>query len=266
MTDVTQSELENLASVLWNARVSGSPCKPPSELLPGLSPGDAYAVSGALFGRRLSGGARAIGRKIGLTSLAVQTQLGVSEPDFGYLTSDMQVPDGGILPAGSLIQGKVEGEVAFVLKRALRGPAVAAEDVIAATDHVVACIEIIDSRVENWRIRIGDTIADNASSAYFVLGSVKRDPRGLDLRMAGMSLRKNGSVESTGVGAACLDHPANAVAWLANALAAYGDGLSEGDIILSGAYGPVVPFAAGDRCEVAISGLGTVSCAYGRPS
>jgi 2-oxopent-4-enoate/cis-2-oxohex-4-enoate hydratase len=254
---------ETLAQTLWEARTSRRPCKPPTELLPSLSLPEAYAVSRMNFERRLAEGARSIGRKIGLTSLAVQGQLGVSEPDFGYLTSDMVIKDGGSLASGSLLQGKAEGEVAFVLARPLKGPGVTAADVLAATDHVVACIEIIDSRVENWKIRIADTVADNASSAFFVMGQTKRKPHELDLRLAGMTLRMNGAIESTGVGAACLDHPASAVAWLANTLGKLGDTLSAGDIVLSGAYGPVVPFVEGDRCEVAISGLGHVSCEYG---
>jgi 2-oxopent-4-enoate/cis-2-oxohex-4-enoate hydratase len=254
--------LEQLSATLWEARASRRACKPPVELFPGLSLGDAYAVSRKIFEKKLSGGARSIGRKIGLTSVAVQTQLGVNEPDFGYLTSDMRIEK--TLPAGSLLQGKAEGEVAFVLGRALKGPGITANDVLAATDHVVACIEIIDSRVENWKIKIEDTVADNASSAYLVLGSVKKRLSEIDLRLAGMKLTRNGQIESTGVGAACLDHPINAVAWLANRLGALGDSLSPGDIILSGAYGPVVPFVEGDEVTVAISGLGEVSCTYGK--
>jgi 2-oxopent-4-enoate hydratase len=252
----------SLAEMLWDARLGRKPCRPPGEVAPGLSLSEAYSVSRLIFERKLAGGAQSIGRKIGLTSLAVQTQVGVAEPDFGYLTSDMRIANGGTLPVGSLLQGRAEGEVAFVLGRDLKGPGVTTADVLAATDYVVACIEIIDSRVENWRIKIADTVADNASSAFFVLGDVRRKVSEIDLRLAGMTLRRNGTVESTGVGAACLDHPVNAVAWLANTLGKLEDQLSAGDIVLSGAYGPVVPFQEGDRCEVAISGLGSVRCSY----
>lgn len=257
---ITDRELDELARTLWDARTDRRPCKPPTELTAGISTVDAYHVSRRIFERKLAQGSRSIGRKIGLTSRAVQSQLGVSEPDFGYLTSEMRIESK--LPAGSLLQGKAEGEVAFILGRKLQGPGITPADVIAATDHVVACIEIIDSRVENWKIKIQDTVADNASSAFFVLGREKRKLSGIDLRMAGMKLERNGQIESTGVGAACLDHPVNAVAWLANTLGTLGDTLAEGDVVLSGAYGPVVPFQEGDRVRVTISGLGEVSCGY----
>jgi 2-oxopent-4-enoate/cis-2-oxohex-4-enoate hydratase len=263
---LNQEQMESLASQLWDARAQGKPCDPPIAVFPGITVEAAYQVSKIVHARRLKEtGARPIGKKIGLTSRAVQTQLGVGEPDFGYLTSDMLIPHGGKLKPGSLIQGRVEGEVAFVLEKELKGPGVTEQDVIAATGYVVACIEIIDSRVKDWKIKIQDTVCDNASSAYFVMGDVKRKlDAGLDLRMAGMTLRKNGEVESTGVGAACLDHPVQAVRWLANRMGELGEALRAGDIILSGAYGPVVPFQPGDQCEVEISGLGKVVCAYDR--
>ncbi|MFL5813656.1 MAG: 2-keto-4-pentenoate hydratase [Bdellovibrionia bacterium] len=252
--------LSPLAETLWQARTSGAPCAPLTETHPDLTIEEAYQISSQIFQRRLAGGARSVGRKIGLTSLAVQKQLGVDQPDFGYLTSDMLVHTGGLVGKNALIQGRAEGEVAFILGRDLKGPGLTREDVIAATDHVVACIEIIDSRVKDWKIKIQDTIADNASSALLVLGNMPKRLQDLDLRMAGMTLRMNGEVESTGVGAACLNHPVNAVLWLANALGQLGDSLKAGDIILSGAYGPVVPFNPGDHCEVEISGLGKVTC------
>lgn len=262
--------LNSLADSLWQARTGGRP-RPPLSAPAGsagvpapLTIEDAYRISRLNFERRLAEtGARAIGRKIGLTSRAVQKQLGVDQPDYGYLTSDMLLEDGGTLPKGALIQGKAEGEVAFVLSADLTGNDISADDVAQATDCVVACIEIIDSRVADWKIQIVDTIADNASAAYFVLGRERRKLGEIDLRMAGMLLRRNGEIESTGVGAACLDHPLNAVAWLARTMSRLGDPLRKGDIILSGAYGPVVPFVPGDRCEVEINGLGKVSCAYG---
>jgi 2-oxopent-4-enoate/cis-2-oxohex-4-enoate hydratase len=261
---VPQKAFSAIAETLWQARISGVPCAPLTETHPELTIQDAYKLSGQVFQRRLAGGVRAVGRKIGLTSLAVQKQLGVDQPDFGYLTSDMLIHSGGSVGVQALIQGRAEGEVAFVLGRDLKGPGISCDEVIAATDHVVACIEIIDSRVKNWKIKIQDTIADNASSAYVVLGSRPRKLKDLDLRMAGMTLRMNGEVESTGVGAACLNHPVNAVQWLANTLGSLGDNLKAGDIILSGAYGPVVPFLPGDHCEVEISGLGKVTCSRDR--
>jgi 2-oxopent-4-enoate/cis-2-oxohex-4-enoate hydratase len=252
--------LSQLAENLWQARITGTPCAPLTEIHPELTIEKAYEISSQIFQRRLQSGVRSVGRKIGLTSLAVQKQLGVDQPDFGYLTSDMLVPTGGIVAKDALIQGRAEGEVAFVLGRDLKGPGLTREDIVAATDHVIACIEMIDSRVKDWKIKIQDTIADNASSALLVLGSKPKRLQDIDLRMAGMTLRMNGEVESTGVGAACLDHPVNAVLWLANSLGRLGDSLKAGDIILSGAYGPVVPFNPGDHCEVEISGLGKVTC------
>jgi 2-oxopent-4-enoate/cis-2-oxohex-4-enoate hydratase len=264
---LNSQQIEALASSLWEARITQKGIPPLTETEPGLTLTEAYQISRLNFEKRCrQPGVKPIGRKIGLTSQAVQSQLGVSEPDFGYLTSDMVLESGATLrgPQGRLLQGKVEGEVAFVLKRDLKGPGVTSRDVAAATDYVVACIEIIDSRVRDWKIRIQDTIADNASSALFVLGSQRKRIDELDLRMAGMTLRKNGEVESTGVGAACMDHPLQAVAWLANKMGALGEILCAGEIILSGAYGPVVSFAPGDHCEVEISGLGKVTCTYGQ--
>lgn len=245
---------------LWQARESSNPCAPLTETDPSITLEGAYRISSEIFQKKLNSGMKSVGRKIGLTSLAVQGQLGVSQPDFGYLTSDMWVDHDGKIPAKGLIQARAEGEVAFVMGQDLKGPGVTAADVLRATDHVVACIEIIDSRVKDWKIKIQDTVADNASSALFVLGTCPRKLNEIDLRMAGMTLRRNGEIESTGVGAACLDHPVNAVAWLANTLGNLGDGLKTGDIVLSGAYGPVVPFLPGDTIEIEISGLGKVRC------
>lgn len=260
---VTTSELDALSELLWNARVARAPCAPLSESHPALTIEAAYQVSRANFARRLrEPGVRLVGRKIGLTSAAVQKQLGVDQPDFGYLTSDMELESGAAAAAGAWIQPKVEGEVAFRLGRDLKGPGVTAELARAATDGVSAAIEIIDSRVRDWKIRIQDTIADNASSAAFVLGP-SRLLADVDLPRAKMRLHKNGTLASGGQGTACLGDPVNAVVWLANALAGFGEGLKAGDLVLSGAYGPVVAFAGGDRCEVEIEGLGRVACSYG---
>jgi 2-oxopent-4-enoate/cis-2-oxohex-4-enoate hydratase len=251
----------SFTDALWQAGETGIPCIPLTETDPALTLEAAYAISSQLFQKKLKEkNLKSVGRKIGLTSYAVQTQLGVTQPDFGYLTSDMIVDHDGVVPARGLIQARAEGEVAFILGKDLKGPGVTHDDVIRATDHVVASIEIIDSRVKDWKIKIQDTVADNASSALFVLGTRPRKLTEIDLRMAGMTLRRNGEIESTGVGAACLEHPVHAVAWLANTLGALGDGLKAGDIVLSGAYGPVVPFLPGDEIEVEISGLGKVRC------
>jgi 2-oxopent-4-enoate/cis-2-oxohex-4-enoate hydratase len=259
---VSRTEIAQLADSLYDARVQARACEPLTARA-ALSLGDAYTVSEINLKRRVEQErARLIGKKIGLTSRAVQKQLGVGEPDFGYLTSDMNVPLGETVPMRGLLQPRVEGEAAFVLKRDLAGPGVTVADVIRATDFVLPCIEIIDSRVKDWKIKIEDTVADNASSALLVLGTEPRRLRSLDLRAAGMALRVDGEVLSTGSGAACLDHPCLAVAWLANKLGEFGAALRAGDVILSGAFGPVVPVRGGEHVEVEISGLGRVFCRF----
>jgi 2-keto-4-pentenoate hydratase len=190
----------------------------------------------------------------------VQDWLKVSEPDFGFLLDDMEVKDGGSMKRADLLQARIEGEIAFVLKRELPGcfvvGGVGVADVIAATDFVVPALEIIDSRVADWNIQLADTVADNASSARFVIGTQRTPLDGIDLTLTGMTLRKNGSVASTGAGAACMGNPCVAVAWLANTLARLASPLRPGELVLSGALGPVVAVDAGDAFELEVSGLG----------
>lgn len=205
------------------------------------------------------GGRRIVGRKVGLTSKAVQTQLGVDQPDFGVLFDDMIINDGGVLNTRSTLQPKVEAEIAFVLSRDLPSSDLNREDVAAAVDYAVAAIEIVDSRIADWKITFADTVADNGSSAYFVLGTERRSLTGLDLYTCGMALELNGQVASVGAGAACLGHPLNAALWLARTLAARGDFLRAGDVVLTGALGPMVPIQTGDAVTARIGGLGQVS-------
>lgn len=256
-------KIREIADSIWAVRQGGAPCAPITEADPEITIEDAYLVSKEIMERRLADGAKLVGKKIGLTAFAVQKQLGVDQPDFGYLLSDMIVENGGVLPSGSLIQGKVEGEVAFVLKESVQGPGLTNEDIIRATDYVSPCIEIIDSRIANWKIKIQDTIADNASSAFFVLGEEKVPLADIDLVKASMNLWLNEEKKSEGTGKACMDNPLNAVAWLANKMGELGVRLEAGDIILSGAYGPVVPIAEGQQCRVEIAGLGDVKFSYG---
>ncbi len=224
---------------------------------------DAYAVSKLVMERKIHDGAKLVGKKIGLTAFAVQKQLGVDQPDFGYLLSDMQVANRGQLQKGSLIQGKVEGEVAFVLKSSLQGPGIYPEDVVEATDYVSPCIEVIDSRIVDWKIKIQDTIADNASSAFFVLGAKQSPLAETDLVFGKMRLWVDGEMKSEGTGKSCMDNPLNAVTWLANKMGELGVELAAGDVILSGAYGPVVPIEIGQNCRVEIADLGDVEFTYG---
>ncbi len=217
---------------------------------------DAYAIQGINRERREADGAKVIGYKVGITSEAVMKWLKVDQPDFGVLFDDMAVFDGGRLSASALLQPRVETEVAFVLGQTLEGPGITAADVVRATDHVMPCLEIVDSRIKDWKIQIEDTVADNASSARLVLGGAGKKIADVDLELCGMAMRKNGRVVSTGVAAACLGNPINAVVWLANTLGRLGTALPAGSVILSGALGPVVDVAAGDFIEGVISGIG----------
>lgn len=224
----------------------------------------AYAVQ-AINTRHWAGqGRRVVGRKVGLTAKAVQAQLGVDQPDFGVLFDDMAVTNGGVLATGRALQPKAEAEVAIVLKHDLDKVDATVADVAAATAYAVAAIEIVDSRIADWKITFADTVADNGSSAFFVLGDEPKPLDGLDLYTCGMALEVNGALVSVGAGAACLGHPLEAAAWLARTLAANGDALRAGDVVLTGALGPMVALSPGDRVEAKIGGLGSVSFTYGK--
>lgn len=223
---------------------------------------DAYHIQQHFVARRLAQGDRVTGKKIGVTSLPVQQMLDVHQPDFGMLLASMEYPDGKAIAANTLIQPRAEGEIAFFLKRDLRGPGVTRADVLAATEAVSACFEIVDSRITDWRIRIQDTVADNASCGVYVLGEERVSPAGLDLAACTMALEKNGAVVATGQGSAALGHPAEAVAWLANTLGELGIPLLAGETILSGSLAALIPVAAGDRLRLRIDGIGTCSTEF----
>lgn len=228
----------------------------------GLAPDDisgAYAVQSINTRYWVDSGRQIVGRKIGLTSKAVQAQLGVDRPDFGVLFADMQVANGGILRAKDLLQPKAEAEVAIRLGRAIENPDVQRDELLDAVDAFFPAIEIVDSRIASWRISFADTVADNGSSARFVLGA-EVAPKGQDLWACGMVLERNGDVVSVGAGAACLGHPLNAAVWLARTLADAGEPLRAGDVILTGALGPMVDIRAGDVVQATIGGLG--SCGF----
>ncbi|MFZ2869645.1 2-oxopent-4-enoate hydratase [Zavarzinia sp.] len=222
-----------------------------------ISIDDAYGIQTEFLSHRLSAGDRVIGKKIGVTSRPVQTMLGVTQPDFGMLLASMAVPERGDIPMSTMIQPRAEGEIGFVLKRDLMGPGVTNADVLRATEGVMACLEIVDSRIHDWKIAIADTVADNASCGVFVLGDRLVDPNSLDLALAGMIIEKNGRIVGTGAGAATLDSPVNAMAWLANTLGARGIPLKAGEVILSGSLAALIPVTAGDSIRVAIQGIGT---------
>ena len=217
---------------------------------PTLTIDDAYRISLDFLARRIAEGERVVGKKIGATSKAVQDMLGVHQPDFGFLTDAMFV-DGDIdIARAGLIQPRAEAEIAFILRSPLKGPGITAADVIAATEAVAPCFEIVDSRIEDWRIGIVDTVADNASCGVFVLGAARLDPRSLDLPNLHVAVTKNGTPLSEGYGHAVQGDPAQAVAWLANTLGAYDVTLDAGDVILSGSLVPLAPAAAGDSFEM----------------
>jgi len=231
---------------------------------PAIDIDDAYRVSLRLLERRRAEGERIVGKKIGVTSKPVQDMLGVHQPDFGFLLDSMQVPDGASVSLAQhrLIQPRAEGEIAFVLKQDLRGPGVTEAQVLAATDYVTPCFEIVDSRIRDWKIRIQDTVADNASCGVFVLGNARVKPDTLDLAAVKMEIRKNGAHAAAGTGAAVQGHPATAVAWLANTLGRYDIPFRAGEIILSGSLAPLLPAVAGDRFEMTLSGIGGASVAF----
>ena len=257
-----QTQIEQLGAELYQALRGCQTVVPLSTRHPGITIEDAYAIQQRMLARRLADGERVVGKKIGVTSQAVMDMLGVYQPDFGWLTDAMVYNEGQAIPANTLIQPKAEGEIAFVLKKTLKGPGVTAADVLAATEGVMACFEIVDSRIQDWKIKIQDTVADNASCGVFVLGDRLVDVRDVDLGTCGMVLEKNGDIVATGAGAAALGHPANAVAWLANTLGALGIALEAGEVVLSGSLGIMVSVKAGDNLRVTIGGIGGCSVRF----
>jgi 2-oxopent-4-enoate/cis-2-oxohex-4-enoate hydratase len=255
---------DQYANELYQALCQGHTLAPLTERWPQISIEDAYHISRRIMERRVADGHRIVGKKIGVTSAAVQQMLGVHQPDFGFLAQDMWFAnDASIsLSANRLQQPRAEGEIAFRLKQDLKGPGVTEADVLAATDCVMACFEIVDSRIHDWRIAIQDTVADNASCGVFVLGSQERDPRELDLPNLHMRVFKNGQPISEGLGSAVQGNPLTAVAWLANTLGAFGISLQAGEVILSGSLVPLEPACAGDRFELTIDGLGSAQVSF----
>ncbi|WP_233809932.1 fumarylacetoacetate hydrolase family protein [Paraburkholderia sp. HP33-1] len=260
--DATQTA--QLGDELFEALCGRKTVPPLTSRHPDITIEDAYAISLHMLRRREADGERVIGKKIGVTSKAVQDMLGVYQPDFGFLTNVMQFEDGATvsLAGAKMIQPRAEGEIAFMLKTDLYGPGVTREDVLAATAWVAPCFEIVDSRIQDWKIRIQDTVADNASCGVFVIGGQHVDPHALDLASVSMQMWKNGAPAGSGVGAAVQGHPAEAVAWLANTLGAFGIPFKAGELILSGSLAPLVPVAAGDRFAMRIDGMGECSITF----
>jgi len=224
----------------------------------------AYAIQDINTQQALAQGRRLVGRKIGLTSKVVQTQLGVDQPDFGMLFADMAYGDGEMIPFSRFIQPKVEAEIALILQHDLIKEKHNYADIISATAYALPAIEIVDSRIENWKITLIDTVADNASSAAFVLGSRPVQLKDLDLVNCKMQMTRHDEVVSQGQGKACLGNPLNAAVWLADEMVRRGRPLLAGDIVLTGALGPMVIVQSGDEFTVEIDGFGAVSAIFGK--
>lgn len=243
---------------------SGDPVPPMRDLLDPVDIESAYEVQNINTRFWEAQGRKIVGRKAGLTAKAVQHQLGVDQPDFGVLFDDMKIADGGLLDPTRTIQPKAEAEIAFVLGSDLTNPNTTPDIVASAVKSVHAAIEIVDSRIADWKIAFADTVADNGSSAFFVLDGEGKPLDGLDIYSCGMVMEIDGAVASLGAGAAVLAHPLNAAAWLASTLAAHGEPLKAGDILLTGALGPMVTLTPGQHVRVIIGGIGQCSFTYGR--
>lgn len=256
------SRIKALAEMLLKAEQTRNPIAPLTETDAGITVAEAYRIQLQVMEIKKSSGQVVVGKKIGLTSLAMQAMLGVKEPDYGHVLNGMVVMEGEKIPTEELIAPRIEGEIAFVLKEDLKGPGVTLTDVIRGSEGVIPSLEIIDSRIRDWKIKLPDTVADNASSARIVLGGILTPLHSLDLRTVGMVLEKNGEVAATAAGAAVLGHPAQAVAWLANKLSAYGIILRKGEVILSGSLTAAMPVAAGDFIRADFGFLGDVKIKF----
>jgi 2-oxopent-4-enoate hydratase len=263
MAPLEETRLADLAARLRAAEDDRAPIPPLTEEIPELTVADAYRIQQINVHRRKEEGGLVRGRKVGLTSLAMQQQLGVDEPDFGALFSDMVIEEGDPIPVSELIQPRIEAEIAFVMETDLQGPGVSSADALRAVAGALPALEIIDSRVADWKIKLPDTIADNASSARVVCGGRLTPIADLDLRTIGMVLSVDGAVAATGAGAAVLGNPIRCVAWLANKLGEFGVPLRAGDLVLAGALHAAVGVAAGTSVQAEFSELGSVTTRFG---
>jgi 2-oxopent-4-enoate hydratase len=256
----------DLADELWQADQTARPVAPLTDRYPDLAIADAYAIQTVNIDRRIAAGARIIGRKIGLTARPMQELLGVDEPDYGVLLDDMVVEDGDEIALSRLVQPRVEAELAFVMERELAGPGVTTANALAAIAGVLPAVEVVDSRVADWKIKLVDTVADNASSGLIVMGGTLRRVTDIDLRLLGVVVTRGGELLDTGAGAAALGNPARCVAWLANKLADFGATLRPGDVVLPGAVHRMVPVAPGDVFRADFAHLGGVTVRFSNGS
>jgi 2-keto-4-pentenoate hydratase len=259
---VIQHLREEIAGMLLGAYSSRTPVEPLTTQYEGLTVEDAYEIQLLQVARWVAAGARVRGHKVGLTSAATQRQIGVDQPDYGHLLDGMFWAEHEPIPVSRFLQPRVEPETAFVLARPLRGPGVTAADAIAAVGFVLPALELIDSRIRDWKIGLADTIADNASSGGVILGSPPVPLSAVDLRLAGCNLHKNGELAGTGAGGAVLGSPLTALVWLANTVGARGVVLEEGQVILPGSVTASVPVSAGDTVTATFAGLGSVTTRF----
>ncbi len=259
---IPSSDLDDLSGQLEQAEKQQQSMQALTDIKSDLTMEEAYRIQLVNIQKKVNEGHQVVGKKIGLTSIAMQELLGVDEPDYGHLLDTMAVESGGEIPPNRVLQPKVEGEVAFILKEELRGPSITVEDVMEATESVMTAIEIVDSRISDWKITLPDTIADNASSGLYVLGDNAVPIQGVNLPRLNMELFKNGERVNTGKGSAALGNPAKCVAWLANKLAKYDISLKKGEVILSGALSAAVNAKPGDEFSVRIDQLGEASVRF----
>lgn len=257
-----QTTREQLATHLEEAELQRREVTKITDQYPDMDWEDAYAIQDIIRARKVARGVKIAGLKMGLTSHAKMKQMGVTEPIHGFITDYGSVPDCGEISCDELIHPKVEAEIAFVTRRALKGPGCHIGDVLAATDFVLPGLEVIDSRYKDFRFDLKSVIADNTSSARYVLGGYSRSPIGLDLRNLGVVMQKNGEVVATAAGSAVLGHPASSVAMLANMLGARGRGIPAGTLILTGGMTEAIPVAAGDSITVSYQSLGSLSVRF----
>lgn len=254
--------VQHVYELLQQAEATKKSIKPLCEVYPDLTIDEAYQTQLRMIDQKLQAGQRIVGKKIGLTSVAMQQLLGVDQPDYGHLLDSMEVSNNGTIRLDNLFQPKVEGEIAFVLNKDLRGPNVTVEDVLDATEYIAPALEIVDSRITDWKITLADTVADNASSGLFVIGDERYVLTDIDLPSIEMNLFKNGEWINTGFGHDVLGHPAKCVAWLANKLSEYNVVLKAGEVILSGALSAAVVAENGDRFTAGFSHIGKVEVTF----
>jgi len=262
-TPLTADDIRKLGDELFDAMRGRYTLAPLTERYPGITIDDAYGISLRMLDRRLQEGERIVGKKIGVTGKRVQQMLNVHQPDFGFLTDKMLYTDGAEMPVSKLlIQPRAEGEIAFELASRLKGPGLTDEDVLRATRYIRPCFEIVDSRIHDWKIRIQDTVADNASCGLLTLGAGQASPQGIDFHAIRLNVTKNGQPLSSGTGEEAMGSPLKCVTWLANTLGERGIVLEPGDVILSGSLVPLEPVKAGDVMELELEGVGKASVRF----